>query len=304
LEYIMLSAGQEGISRAKSLKPLNVGSLLLLLPLELKLKLKLLHWSGLILLSLFVPLYPLAASPWQIQSDIKTGMAAYPSVLDPEREMSLGLDADVPVANAQMVGIPLDLSLQGSYQTAQVEWVLDFGYTYISGFAADQRMADLVYKRRRAYSGVILSFDSMRVQPKLHLGLEYRLVEFASISSGHYISSLLPTAGADIVLYRDWSLAGRIAFAANSEFGHFTGGNRKPMTMSEVNGAVIEVQAIYALSEQADLYAGLEHEQFNVALANMSTYEDFGFRVAPAQMTSRNYQLSTSIFQLGIRRRW
>jgi len=58
--------------------------------------------------------------------------------------------------------------------------------------------------------------------------------------------------------------------------------------------------AKYHLSSNAQFFLGMAQEQVHISIPNTTAYNDFGLVLDPDLASAREYQLSTTVFKMGL----
>jgi len=238
---------------------------------------------------------------WSVEFDLNSGFGVFSSLRPPDLFDPANLEGLDPTSQS---GIPVVLSLTPSYGHSSLLWYANLNWAQLNTIDAPVPAADSQYKRYHLGSGVAAKLSGLIGQPWITLELGYRIVDYLNISSGHYVESLLPKVGLRSNLLDNWRGEIKIGFVAAGEFGYHDGSKRQPLEPSEVTGRSFTARLDYLLSRESSIFFAIDHESYQVELANTVAYQDFGFSILPQQRVARGYKLDADIFQLGVRRVW
>lgn len=211
----------------------------------------------------------------------------------------------IQAENADHTGLPLFAAFGVLGESSA--WIFDGGLNLMHMRASNgpSETQSSSYSRTELGGGAKYRF-ALGETTALKLGARaaYRRSSFNNVSNGHYLEA--PLLGASLALTTGkWAFEGRGAVAPSATFGYNAGGTfaGKPFANATASMAEFAATASYNVRDQVFLDVGLEVEQASVSLPDIMEYQTFGLAVTPSDTApTRNYELSTSVVKIGVRK--
>lgn len=200
----------------------------------------------------------------------------------------------------------LNFSILGSKKNRfKIRYHMDFEIMYASALSGSKESLESSYSRL----GLMFGFRKSIFSKRLEFGgyLQIRRAAYMNVSSGHMVESVSPRYLVKIKVNRKLKVEAFFSHSIESRFGlsRSVFSSNRQLKNSSSSGMDMGFHARYLMGDKTYLLLGVERDRADISIDALGDYEKLGFRVAEdLKNSSREIELSTDIFRVGVQRVW
>ena len=202
-------------------------------------------------------------------------------------------------------GIPLFLNIKWQKRSNSLEHSSAFEAQKVAAISGPDETLSASYSRLKLNYQLTssLALDSgLNWQSGAYS--EIRRSAFENLSNGHHITSGILGLSQSIGQNNTWNLRGFAGLAPYSQFAYYDSSifDSQPIKNSRSKYYEYGINYSHFLHKNSWILIGIENEIATVTLSDIYAYRDFGLNVEPGFTSGRTYEITTTIFRLGIQK--
>lgn len=214
------------------------------------------------------------------QFEIATGFCSFSNIPLPSAESLITDEGEQPTY--RHMGIPAQFKGRIGQRWTHASLFLTVDALHASSLVADRGAYDVSFERLSLGLGPSWHWDRTS-RDGVSLQLKAQRNRFLSISSGHYVDALIPTAALQMGTFnRSFDLQAHIGYAVQATLGYNNGSTSSKIASAQTQLWRAGVNNAFRMTPTTRFNIGVDLEHMDIAIGDTSQYNDFGL-VVPLQ---------------------
>lgn len=254
---------------------------------------------------------PTLAPADQVDVEIGTGYAKFSDIViqDPGSAV-FASDGEQSVPNsAEQAGMPIFLGIKYRRNLGIMPSDFKFEYLSINNHASVQgdNARNASFERYELSTGTAYSPWQWKTGALSALTrLQLRRNTYTNNAKSHMLDSLIPRFGLALTFLKDVTTSAFYGMSVYNRVGYNQGRGFGSRQVEGATAAINEygLDVAYRLTPTAAINLEAQTEQAVIDVADLRTYNQYGYNISTFEKQSSHYQLSTNTLKLGFVRSW